>query len=333
MEDIFDLDNSSFAPSSVPTYGGSNSTPSTDNLGAYRCLPRDEMNFEWTAFLPPIVFALQLTWIVYLLRSHNKNNGDVEEHLPASRTTTRHINRTLIISYLLTLLHVSITLFEVAVNQSRHTLHAIWAIPFSWFCIALSIAIFVKLFWVDRHFFIGLFTSYIPVSAGSIMLGWGIECNEAEVHEDNCYVLYNDEVIWVTALGVTLVSLLTLGVWTLAAAILCKWFCGYRTVYETPWVRYIERVDIGWKGYIKLFYLMLVWVLMGVFLGTLSFTADDGPEGNRPCLSPYGLSAIVVAGVSGFLSVIVSMYATRAKFVRSRIDDDQETPTSVGPEE
>lgn len=341
MEDNnFDwLNYTSFVPSTVPSNGPpAYSAITTDRLAMYRCLPRDELSFEWTAFLPPIVITLQIVWIIHLVKGNTSGEDEEQTDIEESRqsmTAKQQINRKLIMSYVLTLLHIVITLVEVALNQSRHTINAVWAIPFSWLCIAISIAVFVKLFWIDRHFFIGLFSSYIPVSIGSALFGWGLECQEDEIHEDNCYMLYNDEVIWVTALWVTLVSLVTLGAYTLVAAILCKWFCSYRTVYETPWVRYIERVEIGWKGYIKFFYLMLIWVLIAVFLGTLSFTSDNGPEGSRTCLSPYGFGAIVIAGASGFLSVIVSMHATYAKLLFHSTGDPnhtEQTPSFPEPD-
>lgn len=242
----------SFVPSTAPSANGTSSSNTTvDRLAAYRCLPRDELGFEWTAFLPPLVITLQLAWIFYLMsgRLTRKNvDADSTTHLQPPRTK-QQANRIMIVSYLLTFLHIVITLLEVIMNQSRHTVHAVWVVPFAYLCIALSMVIFVKLFWVGRHFFIGIFLSYLPVSVGSFFLKWGIQCPDEQVHEDNCYVLYNDEVIWVTGLAVTLLSILTIGVYTLVISLACKCFCHYRTVHETPWVRYIERVEIGWSGY------------------------------------------------------------------------------------
>jgi len=298
----------SVSPSAVPVVMGA--------AGKYQCWPRDEVEFEWTAFAPAPVCFIMLAWLLYLriycIPQQQQNIADKSSGGPPAFIG--------IVSGVIFLLPLLFTWMEVALNQSKYGIQSFWVVPVMVLCLAAMGMSLARLPMCLAT------TSACLFGAGGVAASFiCTSCREREVDPEYCNTTLNDEVIWFTGLTCMVLLLLIMCTIYVVCACLCHGFCSTKYVtYEGGPVHTDppsdEMINCG-----ALIMVMVYLVLVTVSIVTLTKSLrkiEDDPTAPPSCISVYGLVATLIAGICGIIGMVQAFITIRLFFPGDSDEED-----------
>lgn len=302
----------------MPSTAPSGETPpsaapslAVSKLSAWLCLPREDINFEWTAYLAPLVLCLLGTWAFVLLRKVKHGITAPTWMDPNQDWSERKFAW---VSYGLALLPLLCLAMEAGLNQSRHTVNLLWAFPLAAMCLIVALYVLAKVF--PQHFFLGIFAAMLCFGFGFAFFNVGLKCPEEDKDEDACFLVANDEAIWTSGFFLLLSYAQFFCTLIFVVAVAAKIFCHFEyfeTVRNDRTGNYYTYEAIRGPG--REFYLVSA-VIFTIFIASTGFFSlsslfDETDDGERACLSGFGLGAIIMAGCCTIMAaglVLVGTY-------------------------